>query len=57
MLKIEGMTLHYGAAQILWGIDLAASAGQVTCVLGRNWVGKSSLLRGIVGHHTTSGGR
>ena len=56
MLKIEGMTLHYGAAQILWGIDLAASAGQVTCVLGRNGVGKSSLLRGIVGHHPTSGG-
>jgi urea transport system ATP-binding protein len=56
VLKIEGMTLHYGAAQILWGIDLAASAGQVTCVLGRNGVGKSSLLRGIVGHHPTSGG-
>lgn len=56
MLKIEGLTLHYGAAQILWGIDLEAVAGKVTCVLGRNGVGKTSLLRGIVGQHPISGG-
>ena len=57
MLRVEGLTLHYGAAQILWGIDVEAPVGQVTCVLGRNGVGKTSLLRGIVGHHPTSGGR
>lgn len=56
MLKIQNLTLHYGAAQILWGIDLEAEIGKVTCVLGRNGVGKSSLLRGIVGHHPVSGG-
>ena len=57
MLQIDGLTLHYGAAQILWGIDLEARPGRVTCVLGRNGVGKTSLLRGIVGHHPVSGGR
>ena len=57
MLKTEAMTLHYGAAQILWGIDLEAPSGQITCVLGRNGVGKSSLLRGITGQHPISGGR
>lgn len=56
MLKIQDLTLHYGAAQILWGIDLEAEIGKVTCVLGRNGVGKTSLLRGIVGHHPVSGG-
>jgi len=57
MLRIENLTLHYGAAQILWGIDLQAEVGKVTCVLGRNGVGKTSLLRGLVGHHPVSGGR
>ncbi len=57
MLTTESLTLHYGAAQILWGIDLDAQPGRVTCVLGRNGVGKSSLLRGITGQHPVSGGR
>lgn len=56
MLTTKDLTLHYGAAQILWGIDLQAEVGKVTCVLGRNGVGKTSLLRGIVGHHPVSGG-
>jgi urea transport system ATP-binding protein len=56
MLEIAGLTLHYGAAQALRGIDLTAEEGQVTSVLGRNGVGKTSLLRGIVGRHPVSGG-
>jgi len=55
-LEIRGLTLHYGAAQALKGIDLDARAGQVTAVLGRNGVGKTSLLRGLVGRHPLSGG-
>jgi len=56
-LEIAGLTLHYGASQALRGIDLTARAGQVTTVLGRNGVGKTSLLRGVVGRHPTSGGQ
>ena len=56
MLNVGGLTLHYGASQILRGVDLEAGAGQVTCVLGRNGVGKTSLLRAIVGHRAISGG-
>ena len=56
MLVADRIDLHYGAAQALWGVSLTAEPGKVTCVLGRNGVGKSSLLRGIVGHHPISGG-
>ncbi len=50
MLKVENVNLYYGAAQALRSVSLKAEIGRVTCVLGRNGVGKSSLLRAIVGH-------
>jgi len=56
MLAAENVSLHYGAAQALWNIDLKAEVGKVTCVLGRNGVGKTSLLRAIVGQHPVSNG-
>ncbi|MFN6979736.1 MAG: ABC transporter ATP-binding protein, partial [Gemmobacter sp.] len=43
MLKVEGLTLHYGGSQILHGIDMEARPGEVTCVMGTNGVGKTSL--------------
>ena len=51
MLEVNSVSLHYGAAQALRGISLKAAPGTVTCVLGRNGVGKTSLLRAMVGHH------
>ncbi len=57
MLSVEALDLHYGASQALRGVSLTAAAGQVTCILGRNGVGKTSLLRAIVGRHPVSGGR
>ena len=51
MLRVEGVDLRYGAALALRNVSLSAEVGQVTCLLGRNGVGKSSLLRAIVGHH------
>ncbi|KAB2920317.1 MAG: urea ABC transporter ATP-binding subunit UrtE [Hyphomicrobiaceae bacterium] len=57
MLKVESIDLHYGAAQALRHVSLAAEPGKITCVLGRNGVGKSSLLRAIVGHQPVSSGR
>ncbi|MEM9250584.1 MAG: urea ABC transporter ATP-binding subunit UrtE [Pseudomonadota bacterium] len=56
MLSIEGLTLHYGGSQILYGIDLEARLGAVTCVMGTNGVGKTSLLKAISGTHARSGG-
>jgi urea transport system ATP-binding protein len=56
MLEARSIDLHYGAAQALRGVTLAAAPGQVTCVLGRNGVGKTSLLRALVGQHAISRG-
>ncbi len=56
MLDVNAIDLHYGAAQALRGISLKAELGKVTCVLGRNGVGKTSLLRAIVGQHPVSKG-
>ncbi|WP_176083624.1 urea ABC transporter ATP-binding subunit UrtE [Martelella sp. HB161492] len=56
MLKIDNVNLHYGAAQALRGVSLEAEMGKITCVLGRNGVGKSSLLRAVTGQHPVSGG-
>ncbi|MEL6234640.1 MAG: urea ABC transporter ATP-binding subunit UrtE [Pseudomonadota bacterium] len=57
MLRVEGLTLHYGGSQILHGLDIVADRGKVTCVMGTNGVGKTSLLKAISGTHPRSGGR
>ena len=56
MLEVNAINLHYGAAQALRGISLTAEVGKVTCVLGRNGVGKTSLLRALIGQHPVSAG-
>jgi urea transport system ATP-binding protein len=56
MLEVRSIDLHYGAAQVLRGVSLVAEPGKVTCVLGRNGVGKTSLLRALVGQHPVSKG-
>jgi len=56
MLDVANIDLHYGAAQALRGISLKAEPGKVTCVLGRNGVGKTSLLRALIGQHPVSRG-
>ncbi|WP_024585709.1 urea ABC transporter ATP-binding subunit UrtE [Aliihoeflea sp. 2WW] len=57
MLTITNATLHYGAAHALRGVSLTAQPARITCVLGRNGVGKTSLMRAIVGHHRLSTGQ
>ena len=57
MLAVDNIDLYYGAAQALRGVSLDAAIGKVTCVLGRNGVGKSSLLRAIVGQQPIKSGR
>ena len=56
MLEVNAIDLHYGAARELRSVSLTAEAGKVTCVLGRNGVGKTSLLRALVGQHAVSKG-
>ena len=56
MLTVDSVDLHYGAAQALRGVSLHAELGKVTCILGRNGVGKTSLLRAVVGQTPVSGG-
>jgi urea transport system ATP-binding protein len=56
MLEVDNISLYYGAAQALRGVSLKAEPGKVTCVLGRNGVGKTSLLRALIGEHPVSAG-
>ena len=57
MLIVEDVHLYYGASHALRGVSLTAKKGRVTCVLGRNGVGKSSLLRTILGLEPVRSGR
>jgi urea transport system ATP-binding protein len=56
MLAVSNLTLHYGQSQILNGVGLAAETGKVSCVMGTNGTGKTSLLKAIAGTHHRSGG-
>jgi urea transport system ATP-binding protein len=56
MLTVDRIDLYYGAAQALRSVSLKATTGRILCVLGRNGVGKSSLLRAIVGQHGIASG-
>ena len=49
MLRVDDVHLYYGASHTLRGVSLTADKGQVTCILGRNGVGKTSLLRALFG--------
>jgi urea transport system ATP-binding protein len=57
MLSVESVDLHYGAAQALRSVSLTAEPGKITCVMGRNGVGKTSLMRAIAGQKNPSRGR
>src|ERR1700691_3956671 len=57
MLEVNAIDLHYGAAQALRAVSLKAEPGKVTCVLGRNGVGKTSLLDALAGQHPVSAGK
>lgn len=57
MLQVENIDLFYGASQALKLVAIEAHVGKVSCVLRRNGVGKTSLLRAIVGHQPIRAGR
>ena len=56
MLTVENAKLSYGSSIALRGASLEIKPDKITCVLGRNGVGKTSLLRSIIGQHPLSFG-
>lgn len=56
MLELDQITLHYGQSKILNEVSLNAKIGEITCLMGVNGVGKTSLLKVISGTHSHSGG-
>jgi urea transport system ATP-binding protein len=49
MLMVQGLSVSYGDSQILWDVHLHIPAGQVVCLMGRNGVGKTTLLKSVMG--------
>ncbi len=57
MLDISGLNVAYGESQVLWDVSLDVPAGNVVCLMGRNGVGKTTLLKTIMGLLPTRSGR
>ncbi|WGY47308.1 urea ABC transporter ATP-binding subunit UrtE [Vibrio sp. ABG19] len=49
MLQVKGLNQFYGQSHTLWDLDLDVTEGQCTCLMGRNGVGKTTLLQSIMG--------
>jgi urea transport system ATP-binding protein len=57
MLEVRGLDVAYGESQVLWDVSLDVPAGSVVCLMGRNGVGKTTLLKSIMGLLPTRSGR
>jgi urea transport system ATP-binding protein len=57
LLTVEKLHQHYGGSHILRGVDLTLKAGEVTVILGRNGVGKTTLLKSLMGVVPATSGR
>ena len=49
MLKVENLSFSYGEVQALRGVDIEVPKEQIVCVMGRNGVGKTTLMKNIIG--------
>ena len=56
MLRATNIDVHYGASQALQNVSIEAHKGEITCILGRNGVGKTSLMQAITGRQASSAG-
>lgn len=57
LLEIQNLTVGYGQTPVLFDVDLLVNRGEIACLLGRNGVGKTTLLRTIIGlNQPTKGG-
>ena len=57
MLEIQGLNVFYGESQVLWDVSLAVPDGAVLCLMGRNGVGKTTLLKTVMGLLPARSGR
>ncbi|MBV1907587.1 MAG: urea ABC transporter ATP-binding subunit UrtE [Pseudomonadales bacterium] len=57
MISVQGLNQLYGGTQILWDLDLEINAGACVCIMGRNGVGKTTLLKCLMGLLPTKSGR
>ena len=57
MLSINGLDVAYGQSQVLWGVDLEVGPGELVCLMGRNGVGKTTLLKTAIGLLPVRSGR
>ncbi len=55
MLEVKGLNQFYGGSHTLWDVDLTVPAGSRMCLMGRNGMGKTTLLKCIMGLQTGSG--
>jgi urea transport system ATP-binding protein len=49
VLSIQGLNQFYGGSHTLWDVDLSVAAGSRTCLMGRNGMGKTTLLKCVMG--------
>ena len=56
MLAVEGINQFYSGSHTLWDVDLFVPAGARMCLMGRNGMGKTTLLKCIMGLLSSAGG-
>lgn len=56
LLHVKGLNQFYGGSHTLWDVEMAVPRGSITCLMGRNGMGKSTLLRCIMGLTSTASG-
>ena len=57
MISMQNIDQHYASSQILWDLNLDIKAGSITCIMGRNGVGKTTLLKALMGLLPISSGK
>src|SRR5438309_11054024 len=57
MFNVRGLNVAYGQSQVLHGIDLAVAPGEIVALVGRNGMGKSTLMKSLIGIMPAQGGR
>lgn len=56
LLEMNNVVAGYGQTPVLFGVDMTINEGDIACLLGRNGVGKTTLLRSIIGLNTPDSG-